>query len=133
MYIKAIFKQNETNPKVVILSFAGDTVINLVDGDNYGGILKWDYVSGKPTFATVATSGRYSDLQDRPQLSTVATSGAYSDLSGKPTDNAGYVSKSHTVKNQNLIGSGDIKLWCGSQAQYLAIISKDSNTIYFIV
>jgi len=36
-------------------------------------------------FATVATSGAYSDLSGAPALATVATTGAYSDLSGLPT------------------------------------------------
>ena len=69
----------------------------------------WGDVTGKPSFATVATTGSYVDLNDKPTipaaqvnsdwnsnsgvskilnkptLATVATSGAYSDLSGKPT------------------------------------------------
>ena len=47
--------------------------------------LTWTNVSGKPTFATVATSGAYGDLSGRPSLATVATSGVYSDLSGRPS------------------------------------------------
>ena len=38
-------------------------------------------LSGIPTFATVATTGSYSDLTNKPIL----FSGAYADLSGKPT------------------------------------------------
>jgi len=38
-------------------------------------------LSGIPTFATVATTGSYSDLTSKPNL----FSGAYADLSGKPT------------------------------------------------
>ena len=45
----------------------------------------WTAVTGKPTFATVATSGAYSDLTGKPTLATVATSGAYTDLTGKPS------------------------------------------------
>lgn len=45
----------------------------------------WSNISGKPTFATVATSGSYNDLSNKPSLATVATSGKYSDLTGKPT------------------------------------------------
>jgi hypothetical protein len=64
----------------------------------------WTNVTGKPLFATVATSGLYSDLTGLPNLSVyqlqstntwanltgkptlanVATSGAYADLSGTP-------------------------------------------------
>lgn len=45
----------------------------------------WLDITGKPTFATVATSGDYGDLLNTPSLATVATSGAYSDLTGTPT------------------------------------------------
>ena len=76
--------------------------------------LTWSNITGKPTFATVATSGSYTDLANTPNLSlslttanaastylpsanftyanitgkptlaTVATSGNYNDLSNKP-------------------------------------------------
>lgn len=45
----------------------------------------WDDIIGKPTFATVATSGNYNDLSNKPNLATVATSGSYNDLSNKPS------------------------------------------------
>lgn len=45
----------------------------------------WADLSGKPTFATVATSGSYEDLADKPVLADVATSGSYADLSATPT------------------------------------------------
>lgn len=54
-------------------------------GGGGGGPVSWASVTGKPTFALVATSGSYDDLSDKPALATVATSGLYSDLSGKPT------------------------------------------------
>ena len=63
-----------------------------------GGPVAWDDVSGKPTFAPVATSGTYGDLAGTPDLSgyavtaslaPVATSGAYDDLAGIP-DLSGY-------------------------------------------
>ena len=43
------------------------------------------YIQNKPNFATVATSGNYSDLSGTPNLATVATSGSYTDLADKPT------------------------------------------------
>ena len=33
--------------------------------------LSWDKVSGKPIFATVATSGSYNDLEDKPTIPTI--------------------------------------------------------------
>lgn len=48
------------------------------------------------SLATVATSGKYSDLTGTPTLATVATSGSYNDLSNKPTipDVSGYAKPS---------------------------------------
>lgn len=45
----------------------------------------WNSILNKPNFATVATSGAYSDLSGTPSLATVATSGDYNDLLNKPT------------------------------------------------
>lgn len=86
-----------------------------IDLSNYALIsdLTWNNITGKPTFATVATSGSYTDLSDKPSipsatsdlnndsgfitssalapyalsanLATVATSGDYDDLINKPT------------------------------------------------
>lgn len=44
----------------------------------------WSSITGKPNFATVATSGLYTDLINTPNLAAVATSGSYADLSGAP-------------------------------------------------
>lgn len=46
----------------------------------------WAGISSKPTFATVATTGAYSDLTGKPTL----FSGAFADLTGKPTTLNGY-------------------------------------------
>lgn len=50
-----------------------------------GGSVAWNNITGKPNFATVATSGSYNDLTNKPNLATVATTGSYNDLSNKPT------------------------------------------------
>lgn len=42
----------------------------------------WTTLTGKPTFATVATTGAYGDLSGTPTLATVATSGSAADLTG---------------------------------------------------
>ena len=46
----------------------------------------WADVTGKPTFATVATSGNYNDLTNKPVL----FSGSFANLTNKPTTIAGY-------------------------------------------
>lgn len=35
--------------------------------------LSWDAITGKPTFATVATSGSYNDLTDKPTIPTLVS------------------------------------------------------------
>ena len=42
----------------------------------------WTEITGKPSFATVATTGDYGDLINQPAFATVATTGAYADLTG---------------------------------------------------
>ena len=44
-----------------------------------------DYIINKPTLATIATSGEWSDIVNKPTFATVATSGEYSDLLNTPT------------------------------------------------
>lgn len=84
----------------------------------------WADVTGKPSFAAVATSGSYNDLLNRPVLfdgtwasltgkpsfATVATSGMFADLLSKPTTLAGYgitdADNSNTNEIQTLSLSG---------------------------
>ena len=66
----------------------------------------WADVTGKPSFAAVATSGSYNDLLNRPVL----FSGAWTDITGKPTTLAGYgitdADNSNTNEIQTLSLSG---------------------------
>lgn len=67
------------------VALISDVVALMSSGGGGGsGSVSWASVTGKPTFATVATSGLYSDLSGKPALATVATSGLYADLSGTP-------------------------------------------------
>lgn len=64
--------------------------------------LTWSNITGKPTFATVATSGSYTDLANTPNLSLYLTTAnaastylpsanfSFSNLTGKPTTLSGY-------------------------------------------
>ena len=89
------------------LSITADGILSATGGGTADSV-NWENVVGKPTFATVATSGSYNDLADKPTiptaythpathpasmitgLSTVATSGSYADLTNKPTIPAAY-------------------------------------------
>ena len=84
------------------LSITAEGVLSATGGGTADSV-NWENVVGKPTFATVATSGDYNDLTNKPTiptaythpathpasmitgLSTVATSGSYADLTNKPT------------------------------------------------
>ncbi|MES2023221.1 MAG: hypothetical protein V4439_00905 [Patescibacteria group bacterium] len=81
---------NDLTNKPTSLSFDGNfsslankptTLAGYGITDGNSGSPDWSSITGKPSFATVATSGSYSDLTNRPTL----FSGAYSDLTGKPS------------------------------------------------
>ena len=83
------------------LSITAEGVLSATGGGTADSV-NWENVVGRPTFATVATSGSYNDLSDKPTiptaythptshpasmitgLSAVATSGSYADLGNKP-------------------------------------------------
>lgn len=79
---------------------------------NSGGTVAWTDVTGKPNFASVATSGSYNDLSNKPTIFT----GDYNDLINKPTipDISGkqdtLVSGTNikTINGASILGSGDI-------------------------
>lgn len=69
----------------------------------------WASLAGKPSLATVATSGSYNDLFNKPNL----FDGTWTNITGKPTTLAGYgitngISISHVA---NGITSGMITNW----------------------
>ena len=96
----------------------------------------------------VATTGNYNDLTNKPTiptaythpsthptsmitgLSKVATSGSYNDLTNKPTIPT--IPNSLPANGGNADTVNNFRLWKGTQAQYDAITTKDSNTIYMI-
>lgn len=71
---------------------------------NYLTNVSWDQVSGKPAFATVATSGSYNDLTNKPIIpAAVTVDSALSSTSTNPVQNkvinsalAGKAASSHT-------------------------------------
>ena len=83
------------------LSITADGILSATGGGTADSV-NWENVVGRPTFATVATSGSYNDLADKPTIPTaythpsshpasmitglaqVATSGSYADLGNKP-------------------------------------------------
>jgi hypothetical protein len=49
-----------------------------------GPVTDYNKLTGKPPFASIATSGSYLDLADRPSLSKAAFTGEYTDLLNIP-------------------------------------------------
>ena len=90
-----VIKQNNVTKGSFTLNQNGSATINL-EGGSGGGSTQvqsdWaetdteavSYIKNKPSLATVATTGSYSDLSGTPSLSNVATSGNYDDLLNKP-------------------------------------------------
>jgi len=48
------------------------TITISATGGGSGGTVEWDDIQDKPTFATVATSGSYTDLSDKPTIPDVS-------------------------------------------------------------
>ena len=92
-----VYTTGSYNDPTWITGLAASKIIGDISGT--AGSVAWANITGKPSFATVAStgsyadlsnkpvlfSGSYSDLTNKPSFATVATSGSYSDLSNKPT------------------------------------------------
>ena len=102
---------NTNNAKISFDSTSSTKLGTIAEGAEVNVNADWNATSGdaqilnKPTLATVATSGAYSDLSGTPSLATVATSGSYNDLSDQPTiptnnnqltNGAGYITDGNT-------------------------------------
>lgn len=83
---------NATNSEVMSLDLRIDTLEGYFSNGSAksANSVAWTNVSGKPTFATVATSGSYNDLSNKPtipSLSGYATQQWVKDQNYKTTDN----------------------------------------------
>lgn len=65
--------------------YDGTAWVQETDAGGSSGPVAWTSVTGKPTFATVATSGSFTDLFDVPAFAPVAFTGVYADLTSKPS------------------------------------------------
>jgi hypothetical protein len=99
------------NAKVSFDSASSTKLAGIEAGAEVNVNADWNATTGdaqilnKPTLATVATTGAYSDLSGTPSLATVATTGSYNDLSDQPTiptnnnqltNGAGYITDGNT-------------------------------------
>ena len=108
------------NAKISFDSTSSTKLAGIEDGAEVNVNADWNATTGdaqilnKPTLATVATTGAYSDLSGTPSLATVATSGSYTDLSNTPTiptnnneltNGAGYINEASQLAHTIAIGS----------------------------
>ena len=154
--------------KTLTLPGVSGTLATLDDitagGGGGGGVqANWNSTSGpssilnKPTLATVATSGSYTDLSSRPTLGTAAATDAtaYATAAqGATADSASQPGHGHSLSNITVSGAtnGQVPAWNGTAwvpstptasgmsvvqmnlAQYQALGGNvDSNTLYIIV
>lgn len=61
-----------------------------ITADDIPTTIDWGNVTGKPTFAAVATSGSYNDLSNKPTIPTIPSTYAWSAITSTPTTIAGY-------------------------------------------
>ena len=117
---------------------------NLTTGGTIvGSTPAWANITGKPTFATVATTGAYADLTGKPTL----FDGAYSNLSGKPTlfsgsyadltnkpDLAGTYQFSIAADDstQRLINAGEVVKFVGAGGITTASDAEGNITINYV-
>ena len=102
------------NAKISFDSASSTKLAGIAEGAEVNVNADWNATTGdaqilnKPSLATVATTGAYSDLSGTPSLATVATSGSYTDLSNTPTiptnnneltNGAGYITDGNTGWN----------------------------------
>lgn len=91
----------------------------------------WSEISSKPNFATVATTGSYSDLSNKPTIDS-----SLSSTSTNAVQNKVVYSKINEVSNSIAGVASEIlsdALQRMTQSQYDALSSKNPETLYIIV
>lgn len=91
----------------------------------------WSEISSKPNFATVATTGSYSDLSNKPTIDS-----SLSSTSTNAVQNKVVYSKINEVSNSIASVASEIfsdALQRMTQSQYDALSSKNPGTLYIII
>lgn len=91
----------------------------------------WSEISSKPNFATVATTGSYSDLSNKPTIDS-----SLSNTSTNAVQNKVVYSKINEVSNSIASVASEVlsdALQRMTQSQYDALPSKNPGTLYIIV
>lgn len=91
----------------------------------------WSEISSKPNFATVATTGSYSDLSNKPTIDS-----SLSSTSTNAVQNKVVYSKINEVSNSIATVASEVlsdALQRMTQSQYNALSSKNPGTLYIII
>lgn len=103
------------------------TVTNLIAAKAELSDLTWSNVTGKPTFATVANTGSYNNLDDKPTIPTVPTNvSAF-------TNDANYVTSSTinlSAVAQNIVPDGDLTRYLGSPTKRWHSLYVGTGSVY---
>ena len=97
----------------------GTTTATVKDGAD--GASDWNDITGKPTFATVATSGSYNDLTDKPTIPVVPTNvSAF-------TNDAGYLTSAPVTSVNGQTGAVTGLQTTGNKVTSLSSSSTDTQ------
>lgn len=97
----------------------GTTTATVKDGAD--GASDWNDITGKPTFATVATSGSYNDLTDKPTIPVVPTNvSAF-------TNDAGYLTSAPVTSVNGQTGEVTGLQTTGNKVTSLSSSSTDTQ------
>lgn len=97
----------------------GTTTATVKDGTD--GSSDWNDITGKPTFATVATSGSYNDLSDKPTIPVVPTNvSAF-------TNDAGYLTSAPVTSVNGQTGAVTGLQTTGNKVTSLSSSSTDTQ------
>lgn len=96
-----------------VLKFNGTTWTNDTDDSGLGSV-SWNIITGKPVFATVATTGNYNDLTNKPTIPSF-------NQSLNTTNNVTFNSVTATsidVENLEFTGTGPIVISSGNDLKF---------------
>ena len=110
-----------------------------INGDSWNvqvPAVTWDSITGKPTFATVATSGSYNDLSDKPSIPAAQVQADYSQsnsaavdyIKNKP-DLSVYVEKQQTYNDGNDYRSVSVDYWADDEDSQIVLNNTDGSDI----
>lgn len=93
-----------------------DKWVNKAVSGGTAGSVAWDAITGKPTFATVATSGKYSDLSGTPTFYTltIKNSAGTTQTTYKPNSAAASITLTKAMVGLGNVENTALSTWAGT-------------------